>query len=72
MAKVSVQTKFDCNHTELIKVNLDSDVAVPAEVRGLGKCTECMEETHLIPISGVQPDENGQLMLDSIFLMPIE
>jgi hypothetical protein len=68
----SVHTLFDCGHASDVSVDIDSDVEVPAEVRGLGKCGECMEEDNLVPISGVQPQANGRLVLDSIFLMPIE
>lgn len=69
---VSVQTRFDCSHTSVVDVQIDDDVNVPAEVRGLGKCEECMAESNLIPISGVQPLPTGDLVLDSIFLMPVE
>ena len=69
---ISVVTRFDCSHTTPVEVEVDSDVEVPSEVRGLGKCAECMEETNLIAISGLQPQPNGRLIVDSIFLMPIE
>ncbi|GEM_PF-3403230 len=72
MPKVTVPTHFDCSHTADVEVDIDADVQVPGEVRGLGKCGECMEEGHLIPISGVQPLPSGALQLDSIFLMPLE
>ncbi|HEV3311841.1 MAG TPA: hypothetical protein VG815_15125 [Chloroflexota bacterium] len=72
MPKVTVQTNFDCKHSAVVEVDLDDDVEVPAEVRGLGKCGDCMDETNLIAISGVQPQASGRLVLDSIFLMPIE
>ncbi len=68
----TVQTRFDCSHVTTVKVQLDDDVQVPEEVRGLGKCRACMEETNLIPITGVQPLPTGDLVLDSIFWMPIE
>jgi hypothetical protein len=66
------QTRFDCGHAVEVMVDIDSDVEVPAEIRGLGKCGDCMEEDNLVPISGIQPQANGRLVLDSIFLMPIE
>lgn len=67
-----VQTRFDCSHTTTVEVDIDDDVGVPNEVRGLGKCGACMEETNLVPISGVQPQPGGMLVLDSIFLMAVE
>jgi len=72
MARVSVQAVFDCKHTSSVRVSLDADVKVPDQVRGLGKCADCMEETNLIAISGVQPGPDGSLSLDSVFWMPIE
>lgn len=72
MPRVSVQTRFDCKHTVEVQVRLDDDVGVPDEVRGLGKCADCMKEGRLIPISGVQPQSDGKLVVDSIFMMPIE
>jgi len=67
-----VQTRFDCGHTTTVAVNVDEDVGIPPEVRGLGKCADCMDEDNLIAISGVQPQASGTLTLDSIFLMPVE
>ena len=72
MAKTSVSALFDCKHSTPVEVDVDSDVEVPTEIRGLGKCSECMEESNLIAISGVQPRSNGSLVLDSVFWMPIE
>lgn len=72
MPRVSVQASFVCKHTTAVEVDVDSDVSLPDEVRGLGKCADCMEETNLIAISGVQPRADGSLMLDSVFWMPIE
>lgn len=72
MPSTPANTRFDCGHAVEVMVDIDSDVEVPAEVRGLGKCGDCMEEDNLVPISGVQPQANGRLVLDSIFLMPIE
>jgi hypothetical protein len=72
MPTMSVNTTFDCKHTTAVDVDLDHDVFIPAEVHGLGKCQDCMEEDNLIAISGVQPTPSGSLVLDSIFLMPIE
>jgi hypothetical protein len=68
----AVRARFDCSHTTVVEVHLDEDVEIPPEVRGLGKCQDCMEETELVAISGVQPLAGGRLVLDSIFLMPIE
>jgi hypothetical protein len=72
MRRKSVETRFDCGHVSDVSVRLDADVEVPAEVRGLGKCRECMEEEHLQPIPGIQPTADGTLKLDSIFLIPVE
>ena len=72
MPKMHVNTSFDCKHTTTVEVNLDHDVYIPAEVHGLGKCQDCMEEDNLIAIPGVQPTPTGTLVLDSIFFMPIE
>lgn len=69
---VTVQTRFDCTHTTSVEVQIDPEVGVPEEVRGLGKCCDCMEEAKLIPITGVQPQAGGRLVLDSIFWMPVE
>lgn len=69
---MEVQTSFACGHSTPVAVDIDGDVAVPSEVKGLGKCAGCMEETNLIAISGVQPGPDGDLALDSIFLMPVE
>lgn len=69
---VTVQARFDCKHATEVPVQIDDDVEVPAEVRGLGKCRECMKETKLVAISGVQPQPGGRLVLDSIFWMPID
>ena len=72
MPTMAVKTNFDCKHTTSVNVELDNDVYIPAEVHGLGKCPECMEEDNLVAISGVQPTASGTLVLDSIFLMPVE
>jgi len=72
MPRVSLQAAFDCKHTTDVEVDVDADVEVPSQVRGLGKCADCMEETNLIAISGVQPRADGSLVVDSVFWMPIE
>lgn len=72
MPRTSVQTAFTCRHTAEVKVDIDDDVEVPDEVKGLGKCADCMNETNLMAIPGVQPQANGRLLLESIFLMPAE
>ena len=70
--KATVHTNFDCKHEKDIDVSIDDDVVVPASVRGLGKCPDCMTEENVIPISGVAPQPGGkELVLDSIMMMPI-
>jgi hypothetical protein len=72
MPKAAVQAAFDCKHVTPVDIDVDADVRIPDDVRGLGKCADCMEETNLIAISGVQPQSDGTLVLDSVFWMPIE
>jgi hypothetical protein len=68
----TVNTLFDCKHETIIDVQIDDDVIVPSQVRGLGKCPECMGEESAVPVSGVAPEPGGkQLVLDSIMLIPI-
>lgn len=67
-----VHTIFDCKHEKDIEVDIDNDVEVPAEVRGLGKCPDCAGQPHAVPVSGVAPGPGGQtLVLDSILMIPI-
>lgn len=72
MARAPVQTRFDCGHVLEVRVRLDDDVTVPEQVRGLGKCGDCMKEDKLMPIPGIAPKANGDLVLDSVFMMPID
>jgi hypothetical protein len=68
----TVNTLFDCKHETIIDVQIDDDVIVPALVRGLGQCPECMGEESAVPVSGVAPQTGGKaLVLDSIMLIPI-
>lgn len=68
-----VHTEFDCGHTHEIDVDIDEDVRVPEQVRGLGKCPDCMTEEKIVPISGVAPGPGGRdLVLDSILMIPIQ
>lgn len=67
-----VNTLFDCKHETIIDVNIDDDVVVPHQVRGLGQCPECIGENNAMPVSGVAPQPGGrELVLDSIMLIPI-
>jgi hypothetical protein len=69
---VAVNTLFDCKHETIVEVRIDDDVIVPARVRGLGQCPDCMGEESAVPISGVAPQPGGKdLVLDSIMLIPI-
>lgn len=68
----TVNTLFDCKHETVIDVRIDDDVIVPAQVRGLGQCPNCMGEESAVPVSGVAPQPGGKsLVLDSIMLIPI-
>ena len=68
----TVNTLFDCKHETVIEVQIDDDVIVPAQVRGLGQCPLCMGEESAVPVSGVAPQPGGkELVLDSIMLIPI-
>jgi hypothetical protein len=69
---VIATTEFQCKHVTDVDLQIDDDITVPGLVRGLGKCKDCMNADNLIPISGVEPQANGDLRLDSIFWMPIE
>lgn len=67
-----VHTTFDCKHDLDIEVNIDDDVEIPAQVRGLGKCPRCTGEENAVPVSGVAPGPGGRrLVLDSIMMMPV-
>jgi hypothetical protein len=68
-----VRTLFDgCKHVKVIDVDVDPDTEIPAQVRGLGLCPDCMEEENVVPVSGVAPKPGGkQVVLDSILMMPI-
>ena len=69
----SVHTLFDCKHETEIKVQIDSDVEIPDQVRGLGKCPDCLGQPKLWPVPGVAPQPGGQkLVVDSIMLIPVE
>jgi hypothetical protein len=69
---VAVNTLFDCKHEVIVDVRIDDDVIVPAQVRGLGQCPDCMGEETAVPVSGVAPQPGGRdLVLDSIMLIPI-
>lgn len=68
----SVNTLFDCKHETIVEVQIDDDVIVPAQVRGLGQCPECMGELGAVPVSGVAPQPGGKvLVLDSIMMIPV-
>jgi hypothetical protein len=68
----TVHTVFDCKHEKEIDVDIDDDVEVPASVRGLGQCPDCIGEPNLVPVSGVAPKPGGQeLVLDSIMMIPV-
>ena len=69
-----VNTLFDCKHETMIEVQIDDDIVVPSQVRGLGQCPDCMgeESETAVPVSGVAPQPGGkELVLDSIMLIPI-
>ena len=68
-----VNTLFDqCKHEKIIDVDVDADTEIPEQVRGLGLCPDCMEEEHVVPVSGVAPKPGGkQVVLDSILMIPI-
>lgn len=67
-----VHTAFDCKHEHDVEVDVDDDVEIPASVRGLGKCPDCMAEERVIAVAGVAPQPGGQrVVLDSILMMPI-
>ncbi len=69
---VNVNTLFDCKHETVVEVQIDDDVVVPAQVRGLGQCPECSGDLSAVPVSGVAPQPGGkQLVLDSIMLIPV-
>ena len=70
MARVHVV--FDCKHEKDVDVSIDHDIQVPNQVRGLGKCPECMGYENAIAVSGVAPQPGGNaLVLDSIQMMPM-
>lgn len=67
-----VQTLFDCKHEKEIEIQIDDDIIVPGQVRGLGKCPDCSGEENAVPVSGVAPGPGGKtLVLDSIMMIPV-
>lgn len=66
-----VHTVFDCKHETDLEVSIDEDVEIPSSVRGLGKCPQCVGGGHLVPVSGVAPQPDGRVIVDSIMLIPI-
>lgn len=67
-----VRTVFDCRHEVDIDVEVDDEVEIPSQVRGLGKCAACLGQDNLVPVSGVAPQPGGKrVVLDSIMLMPV-
>jgi hypothetical protein len=67
-----INTRFDCTHETVVDVNLDDDVVIPDQVRGLGKCPACLGDESAVPVSGVSPQPGGrELVLDSIMLIPV-
>lgn len=71
MPKKQVRTIFDCRHETEVSVRVDSDVAVPEVVRGLGQCPSCMGEEKLFAVPGIAPQPGGQVVLDSILMIPV-
>lgn len=67
----SVHAVFDCKHEKDFDVQIDDDVSVPDSVRGLGKCPDCTGEENVIPVSGVAPQADGRVIVDSILMIPI-
>jgi hypothetical protein len=66
-----VHTVFDCKHERDVDVQIDDDVQIPEQVRGLGKCPDCAGYERSIAISGVAPGPGGStLVLDTILMMP--
>lgn len=52
-------------------VQIDDDVQIPEQVRGLGKCPDCAGYERSIAISGVAPGPGGStLVLDTVLMMP--
>lgn len=68
-----VKAIFDrCKHERVVDIAVDEDVQIPALVRGLGRCPECMEEPNVIAVGGIAPQPGGkEVVLDSILMMPI-
>jgi hypothetical protein len=67
-----VHTVFDCKHEKEIDVSIEDDVEVPASVRGLGKCPDCLGLENAIPIAGVAPKPGGrEVVLDSILMLAV-
>jgi len=67
-----IHADFDCKHDADVKVSLDDNVEIPANVRGVGKCPECMEEEHIMGIPGVSPKAGGEgMVLDNVMMIPI-
>jgi hypothetical protein len=71
--KATVSALFDqCKHETQIVVDVDPDTVIPDQVRGLGRCPDCMHAEHVVPVAGIAPRPGGkEVVLDSILMIPI-
>lgn len=68
---VQVQTVFDCRHERELSVQIENDVVIPDQVRGIGKCPQCRGGGEYYNVAGIAPQSGGkELVLDTIMIMP--